>query len=232
MDKVVAIIPAAGQGSRMGASISKVYIEILGRPLLAYTLDKFQSHPMIAEIIILTRENEREYCQKEVVQKYGFSKVSKIVVGGQERQDSVRLGLGAVADDANIVLVHDGARPLIRENIISQAIEKALAHGAAIVGVPVKDTIKVVDDKRVVQCTPERHTLWAVQTPQVFHRDILLNAYEQATREGWTATDDASLVEKAGGQVHMVQGGYDNIKVTTPEDLVYLEELLRGVNSK
>ncbi len=226
MDKVVAIIAAAGQGTRMGAPVSKVYLDILGRPLLAYTLDKFQSHSQIAEIIILTRENEREYCQNQVVKKYGFSKVKKIVAGGLERQDSVRLGLAALETDAHWVLIHDGARPLISEELIDQTVEAAKSFGAAVVGVPVKDTIKVVNANRIVQHTPERHTLWAVQTPQVFRRDIIDNAYHQATLHGWIATDDASLVERAGGQVVMVQGSYENIKVTTPEDLVYIEQLL------
>lgn len=226
MDKAVAIIPAAGQGVRMGASVSKVFIEVQGRPLLAYTLEKFQSHPMISEIIVLTRENEREYCQKEVVDKYGYSKVTKIVAGGAERQDSVRHGLAALEEDVRLVLIHDGARPLISESIISKAIEMALAHGAAVVGVPVKDTIKVVDTNQIVQYTPERHTLWAVQTPQVFRRDILDAAYREATLQGWTGTDDASLVEKGGGQVHMVLGSYENIKITTPEDLLYFRLLI------
>lgn len=221
MDKVVAIIPAAGQGSRMGASVSKVYIDVLGRPLLAYTLDKFQRHSLIADIIILTRESEQEYCQKEIVEKYGFSKVKKIVVGGAERQDSVSLGLAALEDDASLVLIHDGARPLISEDIISRSIEAALTKGAVAVGMPVKDTIKVVDEQGIVQSTPERQTLWAVQTPQVFQRDIIDKAYQQATLHNRVATDDASLVEQAGGQVVMIQGSYENIKVTTPEDLVY-----------
>jgi len=225
--KVVAIIPAAGQGKRMGTSVSKSYLEILGRPLLAYTLDKFQSHSLIEEIIIVAQARDIEYCRSEIVEKYGFDKVKKIVAGGQERQDSVNLGLAALDLEADWVLIHDGARPLVDGTTISQAIQAAFSKAAAVVGVPVKDTIKVVDAGHTVRQTLDRQTLWAVQTPQVFRRDILEEAYRQAGLLGWTSTDDASLVERLGVQVQMVRGSYKNIKITTPEDLLYLAESLK-----
>ncbi len=228
MSKVAAIIPAAGQGKRMGVSGSKVYLEVWGRPLLAYTLERFQSHSLIAEIIVLVRKEDLEYCQQEVVEKYGFDKVRKVLSGGPERQDSIRLGLAALAPDIDLVLVHDGARPLVDSQTISLAIETALEKGAAVTGVPVKDTIKVVDVDLLVKDTPERQTLWAAQTPQAFKRAILERAYQEAGNQGWTGTDDASLVEKSGCRVYMVRGSYDNIKVTTPEDLLYVRERLRG----
>ena len=228
MANVVAVIPAAGQGKRMGTSVSKSYMEILGRPLLAYTLDKFQSHSLIAEIILVVQESDLDYCQKEIVQRYGFVKVTKIIAGGSERQESVAKGLAALGPGVEYILVHDGARPLIDGQTISQAIEAAINRGAAVVGVPVKDTIKVVDQELLVQNTPERHTLWAVQTPQVFRRDILERAYQEAEIQGWIGTDDASLVERIGEQVYMVRGSYSNLKVTTPEDIIYVREILEG----
>lgn len=228
MANVVAIIPAAGQGKRMGTSVSKSYMEILGRPLLAYTLDKFQSHSLIAEIILVVQESDLDYCQREIVQRYGFAKVTKIIAGGGERQESVAKGLAALEPGVQYVLVHDGARPLIDGQTISRVIEVAINRGAAVVGVPVKDTIKVVDQELLVQNTPQRHTLWAVQTPQVFRRDILERAYQEADIQGWIGTDDASLVERVGEQVYMVRGSYSNLKVTTPEDIIYVREILEG----
>jgi len=226
--RVAAIIPAAGQGKRMGTSVSKSYMEILGRPLLAYTLDKYQNHPLITEILLVVQAKDIEYCRNDIVGKYGFNKVKKIIAGGAERQDSVANGLAALDPGVEWVLVHDGARPLIDGQTISQAVETAWACGAAVVGVPVKDTIKVVDDNLTVQGTPERQSLWIAQTPQVFRRDILEEAYRQAALDGWMGTDDASLVERLGVKVQVVRGRYDNIKITTPEDLPFFRESLGG----
>lgn len=229
MARISAIIPAAGLGKRMGTSVSKSYMEILGRPLLTYTLERFQSHSLIDEIILVAQEKDLDYCKKEIVEKYGFNKVTKIVPGGKERQDSVAQGLAALEPEVEWVVVHDGARPLVDGQTISEVIRVAFGKGAAIAGVPLKDTIKVVDGEMAVQDTPRRHTIWAIQTPQVFRRDILENAYREAARQGWIGTDDASLVEYAGGKVYVVRGRYSNIKVTTPEDLPYIiESLKRG----
>lgn len=226
--RVAAIIPAAGQGKRMGTSVSKSYMEILGRPLLAYTLDKYQNHPLIAEILLVVQAKDIEYCRNDIVGKHGLNKVKKIIAGGAERQDSVANGLAALDPEVEWVLIHDGARPLIDGQTISQAVETAWACGAAVVGVPVKDTIKVVDENLTVQNTPDRQSLWIAQTPQVFRRDILQEAYRQAALDGWLGTDDASLVERLGVKVKMVRGRYDNIKITTPEDLLFFRESLGG----
>jgi 2-C-methyl-D-erythritol 4-phosphate cytidylyltransferase len=227
--KVTALIPCAGQGKRMGGSISKQYMEILGRPLLAYTLDKFQGHSLIDEIILIPRAEEIAYCDKEVVKKYGFTKVAALVPGGEERQDSVWQGLCALGEETGWVVIHDGVRPLVTGSVISAALETAFLKGAAVVGVPVKDTVKRVNPDLTVSETPPRESLWLVQTPQVFRKDIVLNAYQKAFRLGWRGTDDASLVERMGVKVQMVRGEYDNIKVTTPEDLILVRETVRVV---
>ncbi len=225
--KVTALIPCAGQGNRMGGTVNKPYLEVYDRPLLAYTLDKFQSHSLVDEIILIAKSDEVEYCKQEIVHKYSFTKVSSVVVGGLERQDSVRSGLAAVDAETEWIIVHDGVRPLVTAETISRALNTAFVHQTAVVGVPVKDTIKIVHADLTVKETPDRTSLWQVQTPQVFRKDILLEAYKKAYLSGWRGTDDASLVEKYGRQVWMVRGEYSNIKVTTPEDLLYVKEMIR-----
>ena len=227
MAKVTALIPCAGQGNRMGATVNKPYLAVCNRPLLAYTLDKFQSNSLVDEIILIAKSDEVLYCEREIVHKYGFTKVAKVIAGGLERQDSVRCGLAAVAEESEWIIVHDGVRPLVTTEIITLALNTAFVYQSVVVGVPVKDTIKIVRPDLSVQETPDRSSLWHVQTPQVFRKDILLKAYEQAYLLGWRGTDDAVLVEKAGGQVRMVRGEYTNIKVTTPEDLLYVKEMIR-----
>jgi 2-C-methyl-D-erythritol 4-phosphate cytidylyltransferase len=224
--KVSALIVSAGQGKRMGGRISKQYLEVAGRPLLAYTLEKFQAHPLIEDIVVVTREEERAYCRQEIIEKYRFTKVSKIVSGGKERQDSVYRGLLALPEDTEWVAVHDGVRPLVSLEVITRVVEAALTKGAAIVGVPAKDTIKVVTSEQMVLETPPRQTLWHIQTPQVFKKELLVRAYEEALASSWAGTDDASLVERLGVPIFVVQGEYDNLKITTPEDLVYFKEML------
>jgi len=225
--KVSALVVSAGQGKRMGGCVSKQFLEIAGRPLLAYALDKFQAHPLIEEIVVVTRAEEIAYCQEKIIDKYGFTKVSKLVSGGKERQDSVYRGLLALPEDTEWIVVHDGVRPLISPEVITRVLQVAYAKGAAIVGVPAKDTIKIISGEQRVLETPPRQTLWHIQTPQVFKREILVRAYEEAITSSWKGTDDASLVERLGVPVFVVQGEYDNLKITTPEDLVYMQEMLR-----
>lgn len=227
MAKVTAIILSAGQGKRMGGRVNKQFLEIDGRPLLAYTLDKFQEHPLITDIVIVSREEEMAYCRQKVIAKYDFAKVKKIVPGGKERQDSVYQGLLALSEDTEWVVVHDGVRPLVSSEVITRVLQVAFAKGAAIVGVPAKDTIKVVSAGQMVQDTPARKTLWHVQTPQVFKKELLVQAYEEALTLSWQGTDDASFVERLGVPVCVVPGEYDNLKITTPEDLVFFKEMLR-----
>lgn len=227
MARVSALILGAGKGKRMGGRVSKQFLEIEGRPLLAYTLDKFQAHTLIDEIIVVTPKEDIDYCWQKIIYRYNFTKVNKIVSGGKERQDSVYQGLLALPEDTEWVVVHDGVRPLISAPVITDVLRAAFEKGAAIVGVPAKDTIKVVKDNFIVQETPSRKALWQIQTPQVFKKEVLVKAYQDAQATGWVGTDDASLVERLGAPVFVVQGDYNNLKITTPEDLVYFKEMLR-----
>jgi 2-C-methyl-D-erythritol 4-phosphate cytidylyltransferase len=222
------IIAAAGMSNRMGSKINKQFIVIDNKPILAHTIEKFENCRQIDEIIVVTKEHEVEYCRKEIVRKYGFRKVSNIVKGGKERQDSVYNGIMALNEKTDIILTHDGARPFVRQESILKGIKGALELGACVIGVPLKDTIKVVDDKDVVHHTPNRSMLWAAQTPQCFQARLLKEGYEYAINEGILGTDDSSLVEKKGYPVTMLLGSYDNIKITTPEDLIVAELIAAG----
>lgn len=224
--KVHALIPAAGAGRRMGGGTSKQYLSLAGRPILAQTLTLFQNHPAIDNIVLIAPPDEISFCRDEIVAPYAFDKVSDVVAGGRERQDSVRNGLRACAADADdIVLIHDGVRPLLPPELIDAAITTAARTGAGLVAVPVKDTIKIVRDG-LVTSTPERSSLWQAQTPQAFRFQLIASAHEKAYKEGYLATDDAQLVEWLGLPVTIVQGSYRNLKITTPEDLQLAESFL------
>ncbi|HMM70204.1 2-C-methyl-D-erythritol 4-phosphate cytidylyltransferase [Gudongella oleilytica] len=225
---VSVIIAAAGMSNRMGSKINKQFIVIDNKPILAHTIEKFEQCRYIDEIIVVTKENEVDYCRKEIVRRYGFKKVSNIIKGGKERQDSVYNGIMALNEKADIVLTHDGARPFVRQESILKGIKGAYELGACVIGVPLKDTIKVVDDSDIVHHTPKRSLLWAAQTPQCFKTKLLKEGYEYAFSEGILGTDDSSLVEKKGYPVTMLMGSYDNIKITTPEDLVVAELIAAG----
>ena len=218
------VIPAAGQGKRMNAGKNKLFIELSGIPIIIYTLRVFEEDPKCQGIILVINPQE-EVIFSELINTYGLKKVKRLVPGGAERQQSVFNGLKQV--EADIVLVHDGARPFIQKDLIHQLPEAASLHAGAIVAVPVKDTIKKVQDRSVVE-TMERSSLWAVQTPQAFHLPVLMEAYIQAEKAGYYGTDDASLVEYVGGEVTVVMGEYTNIKLTTPEDLWLGEMILRN----
>lgn len=217
--KIVAIVLAAGEGKRMGSGIPKQYMIIKSRPMVYYSLKTFQESE-VDEIILVTGIDEIEYCQKYIVDKYKFSKVKKIVLGGCERYESVYMGLQAI-ENADYVLIHDGARPMINQKIVFDSIRGAIKYGACVVGVPAKDTIKVVDAEEYAKETPPRKILWIVQTPQSFQFELVKNAYEKLIESGdTTATDDAMAVEQySGHKVKLIMGSYDNIKVTTPEDV-------------
>lgn len=225
---VSVIIAAAGMSNRMGSKINKQFIIIDNKPILAHAIDKFEHSPYIDEIVVVTKESEVEYCKKEIVKKYNFKKVSKIVKGGKERQDSIYNGIMALNEKTDIVLTHDGARPFVRLESIAKGIEGASKYGACVIGVPLKDTIKVVDTKDQVHHTPNRALLWAAQTPQCFTIELLKEGYEYAISEGIVGTDDSSLVEKKGYTIKMLMGSYDNIKITTPEDLIVANSLVKG----
>ncbi len=225
--KVSVIIPAAGMGSRMASPVSKQFLALGGRPILAHTLAIFEKHPAIDQVFIVAPRAEIDHCLSEVVQPFGFAKVRQVVPGGAERQDSVRLGLQACgAADDDLVLIHDGVRPFFPAGLVDEVIGTARESGACIVAVPVKDTIKLVEGGQVRQ-TPVRKSLWQAQTPQAFRFELIRRAHEQAHAAGFLGTDDASLVERLGHPVRVVRGSYRNIKITTPEDLVLGESFLR-----
>lgn len=217
------VIPAAGQGKRMNAGKNKLFIELLGIPIIIYTLRVFEEDENCQGIILSINPLEKDYFL-ELIAAYGLKKVKKFVSGGAERQQSVFHGLKHV--DEEVVLVHDGARPFIRKEIIQQLTEAASIENGAAVAVPVKDTIKKVLDRKVVE-TVERSSLWAVQTPQAFRVSILTKAHEQAEKDQFLGTDDASLLERMNERVVIIQGDYDNIKITTPEDLYFAEAILK-----
>lgn len=227
MTGITAIIPAAGYGTRMGSSRNKQFMMLCGKPVLIHTLEVFENAVEVSRIIVITREDEVEYA-RNLICEYSFSKRITVISGGKERQNSVWNGLQKLTDDCTMVVVHDGARPLLLPQILQQAIAEAKLSAGVVVGVPVKDTIKKVDKDGIIVSTPARAELWSVQTPQIFSKDILVKAYTDALDKGILATDDAALVERLGISVKMVKGSYENIKITTQEDLLFAEAILRG----
>ncbi|BCR06969.1 2-C-methyl-D-erythritol 4-phosphate cytidylyltransferase [Desulfuromonas versatilis] len=217
---VTVLIPAAGMGNRMGAAVNKQYLALAGRPILAHTLALFERHPRVDHIYIISPTAEIDYCRSEIVARYGFAKVRQVVAGGAERQDSVRNGLEACgAAETDVVLIHDGVRPFFPPALLEPVVASAASVGGCVVGVPVKDTIKQVAAGRI-EGTPDRRGLWQAQTPQAFRFGLILQAHRRALAEGFSGTDDASLFERLGLPVAMLEGSYRNIKITTPEDLV------------
>lgn len=224
--KTLAIIPSAGSGRRMG-SVKKNYLPLLGRPVLAHTLSGFEGCALVSSVIIAAPEGDIGFINEEIVELYGFRKVIKVVSGGAERQDSVRNAIRAGGDGWDIILVHDGARPLITVDIIERTIKAAAESGAAIAAVPVKDTIKEAEGG-IIKRTVPRENLWSVQTPQAFRADMLINAHIKAEEDGFLGTDESSLVERAGGTVRVVMGSYENLKITTAEDIAIAEQILKN----
>lgn len=212
---------------RMGGGVNKNLLELAGEPILIRTLKTFSRVERVNFLIVVVAAHEVETVEKLLSSTAGL-KPWRVTVGGSERQYSIANGLKLLPDDAEIILVHDAARPLISARIINDVIDAAKAFGGAIAAVPSKDTIKIVDAEGFVKQTPPRRDLVSVQTPQGFKREILLQAYAQAQAEKFLGTDDASLVERLGAKVKVVKSGYDNIKITTPEDLSVAETLLRG----
>lgn len=232
--KTYALIPAAGMGKRMGASINKQYLQLDGLPIVARTISVFESSADIEAIYLVIPEAEIPYCREHVVEACGFRKIVEIVPGGKERQNSVMNGLRAMrphVSDDDVVVIHDGVRPLITAALLQKSIEVARDSDGALVAVPAKDTIKTVRDG-IVFDTPDRESLWQAQTPQTFRFGIIYGAHQAAENEQFVGTDDSSLVERGGGSVRIVRGDYRNIKITTPEDLVlagsFLADLQKG----
>ncbi len=237
MSSVVAIIPAAGSGKRMKQSVNKQFLEINGQTIIERTLRAFEESKKVHAVIVVTKSTEIDTVNQLISSK-NFKKVRSVVEGGAERQDSIYNGLKMTSDQDRWVLVHDGARPFITSEMIDDMVDDLVNRNnelideeeSVIMAVPSKDTIKRVEGDRVAQ-TLNRAELWNVQTPQGFSRKLLMKAYEKAKREGFTGTDDASLVEWMGYKVHVHMGSYENIKVTTPDDIYLGEAILkkRGV---
>lgn len=223
--KVSAIIVAAGKGLRMNMDGSKQFIEIAGKPVLARTVQAFENCEAVDEIVIVVNREDILYCKHNIVDEYGFDKVSVIAAGGATRQESVYNGLRELKDTDGIVLIHDGARPFIGHDRILDNIVMAEEYGACCEAVPVKDTVKQADSSGMVEVTLKRESLWAAQTPQSFKYDIILRAHEKAIAEGFTGTDDATLVERLGYPMRLIKGSYNNIKITTQEDLLLAEAI-------
>jgi 2-C-methyl-D-erythritol 4-phosphate cytidylyltransferase len=216
------VVVAAGKSSRMGG-VDKTFAPVLGKPLVAHTLSHFESSPLVGEVVLVLASEELGR-GKQLVQVSNLRKVKHVCAGGDRRQDSVRNGLESL-QPGQWVIVHDGARPCLDQQMLGRGLDAVQETGAAVAGVPVKATIKVVSPQGVVLDTPGRDTLWAAQTPQIFRSDLLMEAHQKCTE---TVTDDAAMVESLGYQVKMFLGSYENIKVTTPEDLAVVKILLRA----
>lgn len=231
--KTAAIILAAGKGSRMHADIPKQYMTVNGKPLIYYALQTFENS-FIDEIILVVSPGDSAYCSKEIVDKYGFHKVTHIVEGGNQRYHSVYKGLHAAAPETEYIFIHDGARPCVSDDIIQRAYEEVIEYQACVTGMPVKDTIKIADEEGFAAQTPDRKRLWMIQTPQVFQYTMIREMYDRLIlqetdllRKGINITDDAMVVETFSDiRIRLVEGSYSNIKVTTPEDITLAEIFL------
>lgn len=233
--KCTAIILAAGQGKRMGGKVQKQYLELLGHPILYYSLAAFQDSPLIDSMLLVTGAAEIPYVQQEIVEKYHFSKVRAVVEGGTERYASVWKGLQALENEMTeeekdgYVFIHDGVRPFVHEEILSRAFDAVKQYHACVVGMPSKDTVKLADEEGFVAVTPARSLVWSIQTPQVFDFRLAYQAYAQLERSGRSdVTDDAMIVEAfTETKVRLVEGSYENIKITTPEDMALAAAILQ-----
>lgn len=230
MEGNYAIIVAAGKGKRMKCSKNKQFININCKPMLYYSINTFSKHKLIDGIIIVCAKGEVQYCRSEIVEKYELTKVIDIVEGGMQRQDSVLNGLNALKKyNCNIVLIHDGARPFVTESIISNGIKYSKIYGACSCGVNVKDTIKVRDENGFSVHTLNREKLFSVQTPQCFKYELITSCHKKLLQEGIQVTDDTTVVEHYNNKVYLYDGSYDNIKITTPEDLNTADRIIKSL---
>ena len=235
--KIAAIVLSAGRGTRMQSDIPKQYMPLIDKPVLYYSLKAFQDSS-VSSIILVTGKEDVEFCQKEIVEKYNITKVSAIVTGGKERYHSVYEGLKQLKDH-DYVLIHDGARPCVNVDIIERSIQSAIEEEACVVGMPVKDTIKISNENGYAVETPDRSTLWMIQTPQSFSYSLIYGAYtelmgqmQKGSQDVPSITDDAMVVEYIyGKKVKLVPGSYTNIKITTPEDIRVAEEFLKKLEN-
>ena len=231
-EKNAAIVLAAGKGSRMHSRIQKQYMMLGGYPLLYYSLKRFEEFRDVEQVVLVTGEAEISHCREQIVEAYGFKKVRQIIPGGAERYHSVYNGLCAL-EDCDYVWIQDGARPFIDAAMLERTMEAVRQYQACVVGMPVKDTIKISDAEQFALQTPDRNRLWMVQTPQVFSYALIRKAYDRLFAGTYSGiTDDAMVVEQMlGKKVKLVEGSYRNIKITTPEDLLTAEAFLRAVGA-
>ncbi len=221
-----ALIPAAGAGTRMGGVREKQFLLLAEKPIVAYTLEHFEQAPSVQEVVLMVPPGKIDYCWREIVHPYHFSKVRTIVAGGETRQDSVYRGFQMLATDTEWVLIHDGVRPFISAALIEATLQAAQESGAAIVALPEKETIKRISKEGYVLETLRREELWRVQTPQAFRYTILHQAFQNAYTDKYYATDESALVERLGYPVKILPGSPYNVKITTPEDLLVAEAFL------
>lgn len=227
-DKCTAVIAAAGSGRRMGGTVSKQYIELKGKPILAHTLLVFQNSDIIDDIILVVGKDSAEQVREEITEAFGITKVSRVIPGGDERYSSVYRGL-LECEDADYVFIQDGVRPFVTDEILRRGYAMAREFGSAVCGMPSKDTVKIADEDGVVVSTPDRSRVWTVQTPQIFSYDLIRRAYDSLlSADPSGITDDAMVLEQNGFPVHMFEGSYRNIKITTPEDLAIAEKFLES----
>jgi 2-C-methyl-D-erythritol 4-phosphate cytidylyltransferase len=225
--KNIALIPAAGSGARMGSTVKKPYLLLAGRPILYHALKAFDRAPSVDRIILAVAPGEEACCETDVVRKFSFNKNITVIAGGEVRQESVRRLLEQVPKETPLVLIHDGARPLITVDLIERALKETEKWQATVAAVPVKDTIQATDEAGFVQETLPRNLLWSIQTPQTFALQLIREAHQKALKDGFIGTDEGSLVTRLGRPVKIIMGAYDNIKVTTPEDLIVAEALMK-----
>lgn len=225
--KTVAIIPAAGAGKRLKSHIAKQYLLLNSVPVLVHTLKVFQNSKNIDKIILAVPLDDLVYIRQELVEKYGLTKITNTVAGGKERQDSVRNCLMVIEGKCELVVIHDAVRPFVTEELIKSVVDAAKITGAAVAGIRIKDTIKEIKKDNMVLTTVPRHNLWLTQTPQAFKFKLLKDVYKAAYDENFYGTDDASLVEKMGKKIKMVEGSSENIKITTKEDMLIAEALMK-----
>lgn len=222
-----AIVVAAGGGSRFGGEIPKQFTDLLGKPLVVYCLELFERCNLIDEVVLVVSEDYLVFASQEIVDRFRLKKINKLTTGGENRQESVLAGLSACQAGADLVVIHDAVRPLLTMDLLRKTIEKAAETGGAILAVPSRESVKLVESGSVVR-TLIRNTVWIAQTPQVFRFDKILDAHKRAEAAGNEATDDSELYEQYCGRVDVVHGSHNNIKVTTPGDLILAAELLRG----
>jgi 2-C-methyl-D-erythritol 4-phosphate cytidylyltransferase len=224
----IAIVVAGGEGKRFGDELPKQYHDLGGKPVITYCLSLFERSDMIDEVVLVVAEDHLAYASSEIVDKHGYRKIKKITTGGESRQESVHAGLTACPTGIDLAVIHDAVRPFLAKDLLYEVVEKAEKTGAAILAVPATESVKLVKGK-VIEKTLLRDTVWMAQTPQIFRFDRILEAHERAVAAENEATDDSQLYEQYCGEVSIVRGSYNNIKITSRGDLVLAEEILREI---